>query len=187
MASQAEFIFCLRHFSPLGPRSACGGSEATCRSVDPLGASGPDPGLGGRSAAAFSARNGQKRSFFSFLSPMPCCGGRKSLRSEVIFSMPQKAPESRGVSCNRRRLGTKEAYNFVNRGLGEACLLWLPRGRKKGGGRIRKNSKGAIVGLVSAEAWQPGPEPLEGGSWRRVFQSLLSPPPLLLLQPCACC
>lgn len=44
------------------------------------------------------------------------------------------------------------------------------QGREKGGGRIRKNSKGAIAGLVSAEAWQPGPDPLEGGSWRRVFR-----------------
>lgn len=55
--------------------------------------------------------------------------------------MPLKTLESWRADeyyCNQRRLGTKEAYNFVNRGLGEACLRWLSRGRDEGRGRIWK-------------------------------------------------
>ena len=86
--------------------------------------------------------------------------------------MPLKAPESQRADeyyCNQRRLGTKEAYNFVNRGLGEACLQWLSRGREKGRSRIWKNLKPrGIAGLVSIEAWGPG-----------ASESLLPPSPLI--------
>lgn len=88
------------------------------------------------------------------------------------FPCPRKLRRADEYYCNQRRLGTKEAYNFVNRGLGEACLRWLSRGREKGRGRIWKNSEPEeLWGWLELRPGTQVENPSEGRIMKRVLQN----------------